>query len=337
MSEHPWKDARQAPIVTLTMNPALDVSTAVDDLVPSVKLRCGPERLDPGGGGLNAARLIARLCGDVLAVYTTGGGTGEQIQRLLEEDGVPQRVIQVEGETRQSLAVAERRSGLQYRFVLPGPTLTAEEGHAALDAVLREIGEGSLVLASGSLPPGVPADFYARLAKEVEAVGARLILDTSGEPLRLALEAGVYLAKPNWREFDALAGVSRARHDAARLVQTEQLVRDGGAEVVIVTLGDQGALLVTAEGSVTIESPHVEVDSPVGGGDCFAGGLMLGLARGSSLEAACRLGVASAAAAVGTEGTAAPLRRDIDRIQHMIAREPIGGEEHPSRPAAQLD
>jgi 6-phosphofructokinase 2 len=313
-------------VVTLTMNPALDVATSVAEMTPAIKLRCDTERSDPGGGGLNAARLIARLCGDVLAVHTNGGPTGQRLVRLLEEDGVPQRIVPIEDETRRSLAVTERSTGDQYRFVLPGPRLSAEEGHAALDAVLDEVAPGTLVLASGSLPRGVPLDFYGRLASEVADAGGRLAVDTHGEPLRLALEAGVHLIKPNWRELDALAGVRRGRGDLGRLRQAEALIGDGSAEIVIVTLGDQGALVATADGHLEIEPPAVEPVSTVGGGDAFAGGLLFALARGASLEAACRLAVACAAATVCTAGTAMPLRRDVETIHRRIARDWIGDD-----------
>jgi 6-phosphofructokinase 2 len=306
------------------MNPALDVATSVEEMTPSIKLRCDEERSDPGGGGLNAARLIARLCGDVLAVHTCGGPTGQRVIRLLEEDGVPQRIVPIADETRQSLAVTERSTARQYRFVLPGPRLSSEEGHAALDAVLDEVGPGTLVLASGSLPRGVPPDFYGRLATEVADAGGRLVVDTHGESLRMALDAGIYLIKPNWREFDELAGVRRGRGDLGRLQQAEALVSAGSAQVVIVTLGDQGALVVTEDGHLEIEPPRVEPISTVGGGDSFAGGLLFALARGASLEAACRLAVACAAAAVCTEGTAMPLRRDIEVIHRGIERDWIG-------------
>ncbi len=316
------RDVPADRVVTLTMNPALDAATSVEALTPAIKLRCEEERYDPGGGGLNAARLIARLGGDVLAVHACGGASGQRLARLLEEDGVPQRIVEIEGETRQSLAVTERSTGRQYRFVLPGPRMTAEEGHAALDAVLDEVGGGTLVLASGSLPLGVPADFYGRLATEVADAGGRLVVDTHGDPLRLALEAGVFLIKPNWREFDALAGVERGRGDLGRVQQAQALVADGSAEVVIVTLGDQGALVVTAEGHQEIEPPQVQAESTVGGGDAFAGGLLFALARGAPLDAACRLAVACAAAAVCTPGTAMPLRRDIERIHGGILHDP---------------
>lgn len=323
MREPPIKPQAR-PIVTLTMNPALDLTTAVAEMTPAVKLRCEEERYDPGGGGLNAARLIARLGGDILAVHASGGAAGHRLVQLLEEDGVPQRIIGIDGETRQSLAVTDRSSGNQYRFVLRGPRLTAEEAHAALDAVLAEVVEGTLVLAGGSLPPAAPPDFYGRLATEVAAAGGRLAVDTHGEPLRLALEAGVFLVKPNWREFDALAGVRRGRGDLGRLERARALVDDGSAEVVIVTLGDQGALVVTAEGHEEIAPPQVEPDSPVGGGDAFAGGLMFALARGEPLAAACRLAVACAAATVCTAGTAMPQRAEIERLQREIPAPQLG-------------
>lgn len=310
-------------IVTLTLNPALDVTTAVAALRPAIKLRCGPQQLDPGGGGLNAARTIAALGGSALAVHCAGGDVGRRLQRLLDAEGIAQQVVPIGGETRESFAVHDRGSGQQYRFVLPGPRVKPAEWRRAFATVVEAAAEtqDALVLASGSLPPGVPADSYARLATALRTSGARLVVDAVGAPLEAALRAGVYAIKPNWREFDVLAGV-RELTDEERRGLASQLVRDGAAEVVIVTLGDRGALLTTAERQLVLAPPRVRVVSAVGGGDAFAGALLLALSRGWPLAAACRYGVAAAAAAVQTPGTAPPQRDEVERLHHLLDPSP---------------
>lgn len=304
-------------VVTLTLNPALDVTTAVPLLEPSIKLRCEPERIDPGGGGLNAARTIARLGGRATAVWCSGGDVGHRLQQLLDGDDVEQVVVPIAGETRESFAVLERATGQQYRFILPGPEADDRAWSRAL-ALTTEAGAGGYVLASGSVPRGVPVDAYARLARSLRAAGGRLVLDTHGDALRAALREGVHLIKPNWRELAALAGESELTDDERRALASD-LVREGAAEIVIVTLGARGAAVTTAAGHVEIAAPAVAVDSPVGGGDSFAGALTLALARGASLAEAVRRGVAAAAAAVGTPGTEPPRRQDVERIYAEVA------------------
>lgn len=305
-------------IATLTLNPALDLATEVDAVEADVKLRCDAPRVDPGGGGLNAARTIAALGGRAVAVHCSGGLIGRRIQRLLDHEGIAQRIVPIEGETRESLAVADRGDGRLYRFLLPGPKLAGQEWRAAFATVCEAAGADGLVLASGSLPPGVPDDAYGRLAREVTARGGRLLLDTNGRALERALGAGLHAIKPNWRELDQLAGAAGPLDDAARRVFAARLVADGAAEIVIVTLGERGALVTTASEQVELSAPRVAVVSAVGGGDAFAGALLLGLERRWPLLAACRLGVAAAAAAVGTPGTAPPGRATVERLHREL-------------------
>lgn len=305
-------------IATLTLNPALDISTAVDDVEPNVKLRCDRPRLDPGGGGLNAARTVAALGGRAVAVHCSGGETGRRLQRLLDDEGIPQLVVPIAGETRESFAVIDRATDHQLRFVLPGPDVSGREWRDAFTAVREAAGPGGLVLASGSLPPTVPDDAYGRLARDVSAAGARLVLDTNGHALERALRAGVHVVKPNWREFDQLAGAVGPLDDEARRTLAARLVRDGAADAIVVTLGARGALVTTAAEQVEIAAPPVEVVSAVGGGDAFAAALLLGLERGWPIVAACRFGVAAAAAAVGTAGTAPPTSATVERLHRAL-------------------
>ena len=234
-------------IITLTVNPAIDVSTSVGKVVPIRKLRCATARHDPGGGGINAARVIRRLGGDVLAVYTAGGPTGLLLRRLVEREGLRDVVVEVAQDTRQDFTVAEDESGQQYRFVLPGLPLSVAEWSACLDALSGHPEEtSSFLVASGSLPPGVPADFYQRVARIAKKLNAKMVLDTAGPPLAPALEERPYLIKPNLNELQQLAG--RPLQDQSSWIDVgRSVVKKGGAELVALTLGDRGALLVSSE------------------------------------------------------------------------------------------
>lgn len=295
-----------AAIVTLTLNPALDVATSVDRVVSGVKLRCGQPRYDPGGGGINVARAIHELGGRALAVYACGGAAGARIVRMLADEGVEQRPVEVAGETRESLAVTDRR-GEQYRFLLPGPELSESEWRACGEAAVDLVDDDGWLVASGSLASAVPDDFFARLIRRLGG-RARVVLDTSGAALPPALAEGVEVVNPNWREFAEMSGGEGEQEVAARLVD------EGQARAVVVTLGPRGARLTTADCQVLLTPPEVETVSAVGGGDCFTAALTLALSRGESYLEASRLGVAAAGAAMLTPGTALCRRRDVERL-----------------------
>ncbi|MDO8295872.1 MAG: 1-phosphofructokinase family hexose kinase [Caulobacter sp.] len=289
-------------IVTVTINPAIDVSTAVERIEPSVKLRCGPARRDAGGGGVNVARVVHRLGGAALAVLPVGGLTGRLLVQLLEAEGVPMIAVPIAGETREDFTAVERSTGREYRFVLEGPHLSWTEWQACLDAAVQPGDGPAIIVASGSLPPGAPADFHLRLAANARAAGDRAILDVSGPALAAALRQGVYLIKPNLRELQDLTGAA-LDDDPARLAAARALIADGGAQVVALTMGDQGALLVTADQAWRAPALPITPVSSVGAGDSFLGGMVHALAAGQGLEDAFRLGLACGSAALLSPGT----------------------------------
>jgi 6-phosphofructokinase 2 len=259
----------QAPIVTLTMNPALDVSSAVDRVVPERKLRCGPSTLHPGGGGINVARAIRNLGGSARAVYPLGGPDGEVYRGLAKESGIEGEVIAIDGNTRENFTISETSSGRQYRFVLPGPRLSEAEWQACLSAVADRLPRGGYLIASGSLPPGVPEDFYAMLARVAADSDARVVVDASGPPLTAALDEGVFLVKPSREELSELVAADREL-DVGDLVEAARsLVRGDRAEVVALTLGAEGALLISGTDVMRLPTPRVAVVSAVGAGDAF--------------------------------------------------------------------
>jgi 6-phosphofructokinase 2 len=309
-------------IITLTVNPAIDVSTSVGKVVPIRKLRCTTARHDPGGGGINAARVIRRLGGDVLAVYTAGGPTGLLLRRLVEREGLRDVIVEVAQDTRQDFTVTEDESGQQYRFVLPGLPLSAAEWQACLDALSGHPEAPAFLVASGSLPPGVPADFYQQVARIAKKQNAKMVLDTAGPPLALALEERPYLIKPNLNELRQLAG--RSLNDQSCWIDAgRSVIKKGGAELVALTLGDRGALLVTSEFAYRADTPKVEVVSTVGAGDSFLGGMVWSLAAGMSVPEAFRFGVAAGCAAVLNHGTELCHAADVMRLVDMVEIEQV--------------
>ncbi|MGW9630104.1 1-phosphofructokinase family hexose kinase [Agromyces sp. NPDC055520] len=310
-----------APIVTLTMNPALDVSTSVEHVVPEHKLRCAESRFDPGGGGVNVARTIRNLGGNALAVYPLGGPTGHAYRGFAEEAGVVGRVITIAGNTRESFTVSETSTGKQYRFVLQGPTLHEPEWRACVAAVADHLPEGGYLVASGSLPPGVPVELYATLARFCAARGVRTVVDAAGPPLEAALAEGVFLVKPSADELAALTGSSQELGPEEQLAAARAIVDDGRAEVVALTLGAAGAVLVHAAGVYRLPAPDIDVVSAVGAGDAFLGAFVLRLAEGRSIESAFRAAVAAGSATAMMPGTELCHSDDVARLEERLERE----------------
>ena len=305
-------------IVTLTVNPALDVSTSTDRVVSEHKLRCGPTRLDPGGGGVNVARVVQRLGGQVLAVAALGGPTGAAYRTLLDQEGVAVRTVPITGSTRESFTVDETSTGEQFRFVLQGPQLTDAEWSACLQALEQSIPRGGYVVASGSLPPGAPTDFYARVARLAREHDARCVVDTSGPALAEALAEGVFLVKPSKRELGDLLGIELTSRES-QVEAASALVARGSAELVALTLGGAGAVLASAAGVSRLPVPQVTVRSTVGAGDSFLGGFLVRLAQGWSPEEAFRTAVAAGSAAAMSIATGLCQPEDVSRLEAELA------------------
>ena len=291
-----------ATIVTLTPNPAIDLSTAVDRIVPMLKLRCTTQRRDPGGGGVNVARVVKRFGGDVEAILPAGGVTGDMLRRLIEDEGVPNRIVPVEAATREDISVTELSTDSQYRFVLPGEPLREAEWRACLAALAATAPAPRLVVGSGSLPPGVPNDFYAQAAAIAAKLGAKFFLDTSGPALAAAIEHGVTLIKPNLNEMRQLIGKEFA-DQAECMAAARGLIDSGRVEVVALSLGHLGALLITKHQVLRAPAIPIQAKSSVGAGDSFLGAMAFSIAKGDPLVDAFRLGAAAGAAALINEGT----------------------------------
>jgi len=309
-------------IVTLTMNPTIDVSTSVDRVVPIHKLRCKGIQRDPGGGGINVARIVRRLGAEVTAVYTAGGSLGQLLQQLVEREKISSRAVKIAAETRENFTVDEDATGQQFRFVLAGPRVSPDEWAECLNAVESLEPFPGYLVASGSLAPGIPDDFYVRIARLAKARGARLVVDTSGPALKAALEEGVYLIKPSRRELSELMG-RPLDGEVAWTEACRRIVDNGQASVVALTLGDQGALLMTSQGGWRAAALAVKPVSAVGAGDSFLGGMVWSLAAGHELEEAFRYGIACGSAALLTPGTELCQPDDVKRLLGQVTLRPV--------------
>lgn len=303
-------------ILTVTLNPTVDYSTSTKAVEPEIKLRCARPDTDPGGGGVNVSRAIAILGGHSTAFVAVGGTVGDKLMRLLAEAGIGLAPFPAPGDTRQSFSVHDRKTGQQYRFVMPGPDWAVGAVNSALTRIGRAAPRGGIVVLSGSQPPGVPDDFPTRLAARIARAGSRLILDTSGPALHHLMQeatAPAYVLRMDTEEAEELAGTKLTnRSDSADFAQS--LVTRGLAQIVIVARGEDGSVLATAKDRWHTASVKVPVVSKVGAGDSFVGGFAFALSRGDAPERALQIGVAAASSAVSTKATQLCRRADVRRL-----------------------
>ncbi len=307
-------------ILTITLNPALDVATSCEQLQPSHKLRCTRAERFPGGGGINVARVVHRLGGDCLALYLAGGLVGQRLRDLILAEQVPTHCLPINGETRESFSVLESCTGREYRFVLPGPDVTPLEWQSCVDFVTAIEPVPRYVVLSGSLPPTLPVGSYAQLATMAHARGCKVVLDSSGAPLAAALAAGVYMIKPSLRELAELTGAPM--DDATRWrVAAESLIHDGRAELVALSLGEGGAMLFSAQGAWRADALQVDVKSTTGAGDSFLAAMVWALNQEMVPTEAFRYGVAAGSAALLHHGTLLCQPADMQAlVEHVRVR-----------------
>lgn len=305
-------------IVTLTLNPALDLSTEAPEVLPDLKLRCAQPRADAGGGGVNVARAISFLGGRATAAVALGGGTGARVRDLLEHAGI--NLIELGGvpETRENMSVICRQTGRQFRFIMPGARWSAGDLDAVRAILLPQLRKGDMIVPSGSLPPGVDAAAFMDLMHQLGTMGLRVVLDTSGEALRIAArtprDTPLALLRMDLDEAEALCGRSLPGiADVAELAR--QLSGSGVAQAVVIAKGAEGSVLSLAAGGLWhVRPPKVDVISKTGAGDSFVAGYTLSLARGQSPLEACVLGVGAASSTVTTPDTDLCCREDAERF-----------------------
>lgn len=308
-------------IITITVNPALDLSTEARAVIPDQKLRCTAPVVHPGGGGANVSRAIANLGGDSQMLVAYGGATGQELERLLKEEGLTPEPLGVDYATRQSTTIFDNATGLQYRFMMPGPDWTEADCKTARTAIMDAIKPGALVVPSGSLPPGMAEDFFLELAPEVKAKGGRMILDTSGAALERAAAgpSDLFVLRMDLAEARELSNAPLFGI-AEIAVMTTALRQRTGAEVIMIAAGAQGTVIDCEGWRGLTRPPVVEPRSKVGAGDSFIGAFALSITRGDDPVTACCWGTAAAASAVTTEGTELCNRGETESFFDQVTR-----------------
>ena len=308
------------PILTLTLNPAVDKSTRVQNIVPEKKLHCEAPKYEPGGGGINVSRALKRLRTESIAIFPAAGRTGELLRELLAKEEIEQRVVETANETRENFAVVDISNNQQYRFGLPGPEILAAEGDQFIP-LMRSLSPQWLVM-SGSLAPGLETDFYARIASVLKKQEVRIILDTSGDALRLAVDEGVYLIKPNLGELSKMIGVESLDHESVEEAAKE-LIAKGKCEIVVVSMGAQGAWLVSRDIAEHVPTPTVKKQSTIGAGDSMVAGMVHQLAKGAGLREVVRMGVACGTAATMNPGTELFKKEDAEKLYQWLLQKDL--------------
>ncbi len=297
---------QQSDILTITLNPAVDLATHVAQVIAGPKLRCATPRFDPGGGGVNVARTVCKIGGTARALVAVGGVMGDRLVGLLAAEGVAALPVAVSGETRQSFAVTDGGTGAQYRFSVPGQVLSQQDADQLLAAITAEVQPDGFVVISGSVAPGLPVDFQSQIIAAAAPAGAKVIIDTSSRALdRLIANptTPVHLLRVDKAEAAEAAGHPMTTV-ADSVAFAAGLVARGVAKTVVTGRGAEGSVLVTGDQQVLCHPPVVEERSKIGAGDAFVGAMTLALARGDRPDQALQWGVAAASATVSTEGTA---------------------------------
>jgi 6-phosphofructokinase 2 len=311
-------------VVTITFSPCIDKSTSVAAMIPEKKLKCALPKLEPGGGGINVARAIHKLGGNSIALFPAGGYTGKYFTGLLNKENVPSLIVETKEETRENIIIVDEATNQQYRFGMPGTPLEESEWKEML-RLLEDMEEIDFIVASGSLPPGLPKDVFAQIAVIAKNKKIKFIADTSGEALKCAVAEGLYLVKPNLAELSYLAGKEFLHEKEIPLV-AQQILSAGKCEAIVVSIGSEGALLVTKTIVKKITPPPVKKISTVGAGDSMVAGIVFSLSRNESLETAVEYGVACGTAATLNPGTGLCKPEDVKKLFEIIKQEKMAVE-----------
>ncbi len=301
-------------ITTVTLNPCIDKSTKIPLLLPEKKMRCSAPTFEPGGGGINVARVLNRFGSKTLAVYPAGGYSGKFLSQLLSKENIPSLFIETASHTRENLIVFEEATGKQYRFGMPGTPLKEEELLKCLKAVEESTSE--YIVVSGSLAPQQSPDTIATIANRAKQLNKKLVIDTSGPSIKAALEIGVFMIKPNLGELSVLLGKEATIDTAGTLAK--EIVENGQAQNVVVSLGKAGALLVTKDQHIQFTPPVVQTISTVGAGDSMVAGILHQLVNGWTIADAAKFGVACGTAATLNPGTELCYKSDAELLFKKI-------------------
>jgi len=311
-------------ILVVALNPALDITHHVDGIDWASVNRPSAVHARPGGKGLNVAGVLRALGADVHLLGLAGGHTGDVLAAELSAAGIPAAFTKIAGETRRTFAVVDTRRDETAIFNEPGPVISGAEYAAFLECYAAALPSSSAVVLSGSLPPGLQSGTYADMITMAARAGVPTLLDTSGDALLAGVAAGPAIVKPNGAELLAALGRSGPRPKSGDRATVQVMadsasdLRDRGADSVVVTLGADGMIAVTAEGTWLARSKPV-AGNPTGAGDAVAAGLAYGLVQGhpwaTRLSHAAALGAATVAAPVAGQISHAAYERALGDVE----------------------
>ena len=304
-------------IITLTINPALDKSAKIDQLVPEQKLKCHSIEFQAGGGGVNISRVLHTLGIKNNCMFTCGGDTGKTLEHLLLDEKLDITPIPVKSWTRENLAIVDTKTDLQYRFGMPGPGLSTTEIKTIKNTLNKLVTDNSMLIISGSIPESMSPEFYVELINNLTAKNVKLIVDTSGEALKASLKKPVFLMKPNQGELAQLAGkdfLTKTEQEAFAM----QLIKNKNAKYIVVSLGARGAFLASDEGIFYQNTPSVKVKSTIGAGDSMVAGLVYAIEQGLSSNEILKWGVVCGVATTMTGGTNLATKENIEIVLNLL-------------------
>ena len=312
-------------IITLTVNPAIDLTVALDEFVPGDANRIQSSRTDPGGKGINVSRALLELGTESMAMGFISGARGRFIEQSLRDSGIYTDFLHTAGQTRTNITILDRKHNTTTTLNERGPQMTPQHINSLMLRLKKQLHDGDWLVIGGSIPPGVSPDFYGQVIRLANKMGVRCILDADGEPFQRALEARPYLVKPNREEVSRILG--KMPKSPESLMDAAEQIHALGVEVVILSQGVDGAIMVTDQGAWRAYPPQVTAVSSVGSGDAMVAALVQTLSQGRPLVQALRLGTAAGASAALTPGTLpcrqADVLRLLPRVQvHPITRQP---------------
>jgi 6-phosphofructokinase 2 len=307
-------------IVTITLNPAIDKSTSIPELVPEKKLKCAHPKFEPGGGGINVSRVLQRLNNNSIAIYFEGGFSGKFFSQLVNDENIETIPIEIKTNTRENFIVFDQKTNIQYRFGMPGPEVNKNETDQLLN-VLERIEEIDYLVLSGSMPSNFDENVVSQIALICKNKNAKFIIDTSGPALKNHLKENVFLIKPNINELATLAGLDSISIDEVSTIG-RNIIASEKCEAICVSLGAKGAMLITKDSVNIITPPKVNTISTVGAGDSMLAGIVHKLSIGEDLPNAVKFGVSCGTAATLNPGTELCHLADVENILQQVSISP---------------
>jgi 6-phosphofructokinase 2 len=305
-------------IITITFAPSIDKSASVSAMQSDIKMRCSAPNTEPGGGGINVARVVNRLGGDVTAIFPSGGYTGKFFNYLLEKEKVPFVSIQSKNETKENFVIFDESTKKEFRFGMPSNEIFEHEWQLIIKEIEKQENV-NFIIASGSLPPGIPLNIYEQLSKIAKSKNAKFIVDTSGEGLKKAVNEGVYLLKPNLEELGILLDIKDLKIENVEAT-AKKLIQKKHCEIIVVSLGANGAMLITKDETHSIKPPKVEVKSTIGAGDSMVAGIVFGLSNNLSLMECLQYGIACGTATTMNLGSALCEKKEVEKLLKIIKK-----------------